>query len=151
MFIGKFEWKGEIVTVTHNDRHYFHMYTAEIETGDLKSEDVDSFKAMYIEVCKEMEQAGYKHIEYVESEDSFIEHCEANEWTFRKDGTMENVEGYDTKCPICFEGTLEHEVAGTTHLHVCDACPAIVVEWHNTKNTTDFTDRLEHPEKYGKL
>jgi hypothetical protein len=90
MFIGKFEWKGEIVTVTHNDHHYCHMYTAGIETGDLKSEEVDSFKAMYQEVCKEMERIGYDHIEAITSEDAFIQACDANGYTFREDGTMEN-------------------------------------------------------------
>lgn len=90
MFIGNVTWHGETVTVTHNDHHYCHMYTAGIETGDLGSKDVDSFKAMYQEVCKEMERIGYDHIEAITSEEAFKEACEANEWTFREDGTMEN-------------------------------------------------------------
>ena len=91
MYIGKIEWKGETVTVTHNNAHYYHMYTANIDTGELKSEDVDSFKAMYQEVCKKMEKAGYAEIEYQQSEEYFMDACEANEYTFREDGTMENL------------------------------------------------------------
>lgn len=90
MFVGRLTYKGEEIEITHRNPHYCHMYTAEIETGDLNSEDVDAFKALYQKVCKEMEQIGYDHIEHVTSQDSFKEACEANEWTFREDGTMEN-------------------------------------------------------------
>jgi len=91
MFIGKITWKGEEIEITHGDHHYCHAYTARFETGDLKSEDVDAFKAMYIEVCKKMEGIGYSEIEYRQSEESFIEACEANEYTFRENGVMENM------------------------------------------------------------
>lgn len=91
MYIGKIEWEGETVTVTHSNAHYCHMYTASIDTGELKSEDVDSFKAMYEEVCRKMEEVGYNEIEYQQSEEYFMEACDANEYTFREDGTMENL------------------------------------------------------------
>lgn len=90
MFIGAFEYKGQPVTVEHGDHHYCHKYTARIDTGEMKSKDVDAFKAIYSEICDELESAGYRHIEYITSEEYFIEACEANGYTFREDGTMEN-------------------------------------------------------------
>ena len=90
MFIGSLEWRGETITITHNNAHYYHKYTASFSTGDLTSEDADAFKAMYEEICNEMERIGYRHIEEITSEESFVEACEANGYTFREDGTMEN-------------------------------------------------------------
>lgn len=93
MFIGRFEFKGQPVTVTHDgplSNHYCHKYTATIDTGEMRSKDVDAFKAAYMEICDELERAGYDHIEYITSEESFIEACEANEYTFRENGVMEN-------------------------------------------------------------
>lgn len=93
MFIGTFEYKGQPVKVEHSgplSNHYCHKYTASFEFGDMKSKDVDAFKGAYMEICDKLERAGYKHIEYITSEESFIEACEANGYTFREDGTMEN-------------------------------------------------------------
>ena len=90
MFIGSLEWRNETITITHVDRHYCHMYTAQFETGGLLDFEFEQFKAVYEAICKKMERIGYDHIEYITSEESFIEACEANGYTFREDGTMEN-------------------------------------------------------------
>lgn len=150
MFIGKIIWEGEQITITHNDSHYYHMYTAHFETGDLRSEHADNLKEMYTTVCKEMERVGYDHIEYATSEESFIEECEANEWTFREDGTMESTSDEKTHCPLCLDGMLEHEEVEGTQVYICDTCPAVVVEWWNTTDTKNLADRLDNPKKYVK-
>jgi hypothetical protein len=90
MFTGLINWEGTQIAITHNDARYYHVYTASFELGDLDSEAVDAFKDKYVEICKKMERVGYDHIEYITSEESFIEACEANGYTFREDGTMEN-------------------------------------------------------------
>lgn len=151
MFIGTVEWEGQEIEITHGDTHYCHPFTARFETGDLGSKDVDAFKAMYLEVCNEMERIGYNEIEYANSAESFEQACDANEYTFEEDGTMRNDSHEGMKCPLCVQGTLEHEEAGTTQIHICDACPAVVVEWWDNKNTTDLVDRLTNPKKYGKI
>ena len=82
--------------------HYYHSKSRTIEwldadTAEEASEDVgeegkdyQTFVQMYEEVCKEMERAGYDHIEWITSEEYFIDACEANEYTFEANGTMRN-------------------------------------------------------------
>lgn len=91
MFIGKVMWRDVEITITHGDPHYYHMYTARFEYEDLTDEEFGQFKVVYEAICKEMEYIGYDEIEYQQSEESFEQACEANEYTFREDGTMENV------------------------------------------------------------
>lgn len=90
MFIGTITWRDVDIAITHGDHHYSHMYTARFDYDGLTEDEFGQFKAVYEAICKEMERIGYDHIDYITSEESFIEACDANDYTFREDGTMEN-------------------------------------------------------------
>ena len=90
MFIGKVEWRGQTITITHKDAHYYHMHTAQFDYDGLTEAEFGQFEAVYQAVCKEMERIGYDEIEYAQSAEAFEQACDANEYTFREDGTMEN-------------------------------------------------------------
>lgn len=90
MFIGRVMWRRKEITITHGDHHYSHMYTARFDCEGLTVRELGQFQAVYEAVCKKLERAGYDEIEYQNSEESFIETCEANGYTFRENGEMEN-------------------------------------------------------------
>ena len=99
MFEGELVWGKYTIYIKHDgNAHYYHSNTASIEMQEtdnlgfhIENEtDEKAFDSLYKEICKKMERTGYEHIEYVTSEESFEQACEANEWTFREDGTMEN-------------------------------------------------------------
>ena len=100
MFEGTFTWGKYTVYIKHSGRYYHsNSKTIEIvdENGHEASEENhneslnDDFEEVYQAICKELERMGYDEIEHENSEENFIEMCEANEWTFREDGTMENL------------------------------------------------------------
>ena len=66
------------------------MYTSDFDYESKKGFKIGELKIMYYEICREMEQIGYDEIEYQQSEEVFTEVCEANGYTFREDGTMED-------------------------------------------------------------
>lgn len=101
MFLGTFEWKKYTVYISHNNSRYYHSKTASIEIhetdnlgfdigDDYEPKVYDELETIYHAICKEMEQAGYNHIEWTMSEEYFLDACEANLYTFREDGTIEN-------------------------------------------------------------
>lgn len=98
MFYGTFKWKQYVVDIKHSG-HYYHSYSKFIELTDeskedetdASDEDYKAFEAIYQEICKKLEQQGYDMIESENSEEYFIDMCEANEWTFTSDGVMENL------------------------------------------------------------
>lgn len=75
--------------------HYYHEYSNDFtfsdeETGeelDEKEEIVEELRGIMREIAK----YGYEDIKHRESEECFIEICDANEYTFRENGTMENL------------------------------------------------------------
>ena len=98
MFEGTFSWNDYIVKIKHSG-HYYHSNSKNIEiydtadTGEEVSageEVYKTFEAIYKKICKYLEQQGYDFIEYEDSEENFQRLCEANEYTFLKDGTMFN-------------------------------------------------------------
>lgn len=94
MFEGILQWKGTEVHIKHQG-HYYHSNSKQVSWYDKEGNECDpareaSFEKMYQEVCKEMEDRGYEHIEWITSAEVFEETCYANEWTFREDGKMEN-------------------------------------------------------------
>ena len=93
MFIGKVEWRGVDITITHKDFHYCHYRTADFDYNDEELTDAEfgQFEVVYEDICKKMERKGYDHIEWVTSKEMFEQQCDGNEWTFREDGTMENL------------------------------------------------------------
>ena len=105
-FTGNFEYKGVNISVTRNNSHYVHSNSVDIEAeadedddDDLKNDLIEAvtdeaeaeFKEIFKEICDKIEKVGYSEIEYQNSEESFKENCEANEYTFRENGEMENI------------------------------------------------------------
>lgn len=94
MFEGRFKWRGYDVTIRHSGRYYHsHSKTIDMETAKgapASDGTLERFEAVYQGICKTLEREGYAEIEELESEAAFIEACDANGYTFREDGTMEN-------------------------------------------------------------
>lgn len=84
------QWKRYVVTVKQSGR-YSHSNSKTVEVENDNEVVAKEFEQVYQKICKELEQSGYKHIEELQSEAYFIEECNANEWTFREDGTRENL------------------------------------------------------------
>lgn len=99
MFIGDFEYNGNAVKITWRDHMYTHSRTAGFnydtdamdgsETMTEKHQTI--FEDLYRSICKEMEETGYDYIEQLQSEESFREECDANDYTFEENGKMRNV------------------------------------------------------------
>lgn len=84
--------KGNTYTIKHAG-HYYHENSKEITGTDKDGNEIETEKfneKVYIPICKKIEQRGYDEIEYMTSMEAFKETCEANEYTFLKDGTMSN-------------------------------------------------------------
>lgn len=97
MFEGVFMW-GKLVARVKQSGHYYHFNSKEIELTDstrdgeeATEEEYKAFDDLYVSICKKLEKRGYETIEDIQSEAHFIEDCNANEYTFREDGTMENL------------------------------------------------------------
>lgn len=97
MFEGWLQWNDYEVRIVHSDPHYYHSNTARMDwykdDGEVDAPEWTAidFKTMYREVCRKLERSGYDYIENEDSEETFADLCEANEWTFEEDGTMRNV------------------------------------------------------------
>lgn len=79
--------------------HYSHKFSRVIDwreedgsDADEETKDYKEFVRVYESICDELEKLGYEEIESLQSEAYFIEECNANEWTFRKDGTREDAD-----------------------------------------------------------
>ena len=91
MFEGIITWRGKEIAIKHDSAHYYHSKTASFDYEGLTDAEFGQFEVVYEAVCKEMERIGYDEIEYQRSEESFKQACEANEWTFRENGTLETI------------------------------------------------------------
>lgn len=95
MFEGVFSWNGYTVTIRQSG-NYSHSHSKTIEITDEEGNTVDTeepytaFETIYQKICKELEIYGYECIEYQESEEYFKNICEANDYYFEADGTMNN-------------------------------------------------------------
>lgn len=95
MFEGTFTWNHWTVNIKQSG-HYYHSQSKVIvlsnDNGDEPTEkDENAFEVIYQAICKELEREGYAQIEDLQSEAYFIEECNANAWTFRENGTRENL------------------------------------------------------------
>jgi hypothetical protein len=95
MFEGHFTWKGYNVSIKHSG-HYYHSNSKTIEIIDNEYRDVcdkdqQAFETIYQDICKKLEKDGYDFIEYEDSEESFRETCDANEYLFELSGKMNNL------------------------------------------------------------
>lgn len=90
MFEGTlYDGRGCEIKIKHSG-HYYHKYSRDIDYPAASEREYAYFEKVYNSICDEMERMGYDEIEYEQSEENFIGVCEANEWTFREDGTLEN-------------------------------------------------------------
>lgn len=97
MFEGSFLWREYSIKVKHTG-HYYHSNSKSLEIFKLidgqeveaPEQDASEFEAIYQSICKKLEKFGYEWIEDEQSEAHFIDECNANEWTFTKDGKMLN-------------------------------------------------------------
>ena len=91
MFIGKIMWRDQEIEILHSRGNDYHKNSAVFSYDEeaLTPAEFGQFQAVYEAICDKMEQTGYDEIEYQQSEESFQQVCEANEWTFREDGTLE--------------------------------------------------------------
>ncbi len=97
MFQGSFIWYGHSVKVKHSG-HYYHSHSKTVDiTKIVDGQEIEAseneyaeFEAVYQSICKELATIGYDFIESETSEERFIDECNANEWTFTKDGVMDN-------------------------------------------------------------
>lgn len=52
---------------------------------------INEIQEEYMQICNEFEKQGYNQYEYLYSDEYAKETCEANEYTFRENGVMENI------------------------------------------------------------
>lgn len=94
-FEGNFTWNGYGIRIVHSGR-YCHYNSVSMIVLNGEGERMDGhehkFEPLYKSICDQLESYVYGFIESEDSEESFTEACEANEWTFRKDGEMENAD-----------------------------------------------------------
>jgi len=101
MFEGDFVWNGYNIPVKHSG-HYYHYNSksiGEITTADgeeiedsKKYQEIEKeFNDLYVEICQKLAKWGYSCIEADLEESNIIENIEANEYTFREDGTIEHI------------------------------------------------------------
>lgn len=83
------QWKKYQVKVKQSG-HYSHSHSKTVEVEPENEAVEKEFEIVYQKICKELEQSGYAHIDDLQSEGYFEEECNANEWTFREDGTRED-------------------------------------------------------------
>lgn len=104
-FVGDFQYLGFNFYIRHQG-HYYHSKSVNIELEDntenefddhlkedvltaVKEDIEEKFNLLYEQICRKIEESGYEEIEYLLSEECFKEDCEANDFMFREDGTLE--------------------------------------------------------------
>lgn len=85
MFEGKVTWKGHNITIKHAG-NYAHYNSKIIDCDTFQGEECALFNAIYVGICRKLEDLGYTEIEYRNSNECVDQEIEANEYTFTKDG-----------------------------------------------------------------
>lgn len=97
-FTGKISKDGITLKLTHSYRYYFAK-SVDMSFVDKDGEEIDEEKEVekvkklqdiYFSVCKTLEKHGYAILEYRMNFEEMAELCEANEYTFEADGSMNN-------------------------------------------------------------
>jgi hypothetical protein len=84
--------KGNVYDIKHSGGSYNHERMTnitgyDIETGDtIDTEDFN--ENIYVPICKAVASRGYLIIEEAESEENFIDTCEANDYMFFESGEL---------------------------------------------------------------
>lgn len=93
------------VRITGNTGHYCYAHTSQVDlyfenyTSYINCENIDNIEnvqgqvlnkltTIYMNLCKELEDIGYKEIEYQQSDEAIQETIIANEYDFLEDGTQ---------------------------------------------------------------
>jgi len=96
MFTGNVEYKGNNVKITH-EGHYYHnnsknidIYREEENGEEYNANDdiLEEFNNVYVFICKKLERYGYDFIEEEDSEESFMDTSEANEYLYTIEGEL---------------------------------------------------------------
>ena len=92
-FEGVFKWKNNYKVYIKHSGNYYHYNSVDIEIRtkadyDAKQEVYDTFKGIYIDICREMEKIGYNYIEYEDTEEYIINEIECNEYEFLENGDL---------------------------------------------------------------
>ena len=87
--------KDNVYTIKHGGGLYYHENSKDISITDKDGNDIDGqiyedFDTDYQVICRAAAERGYQEIEYANSEEAFIEACEANEYNFLASGEMVN-------------------------------------------------------------
>ena len=97
MFEGECLYNEKYKVVVKHSGYYHHERSTSIYVYDLDGEEVDEwqkvekeFEEEYITICQNIASYGYGCIEEDDEFDRFVEHCEANDYTFTSEGVMEN-------------------------------------------------------------
>jgi len=85
-------WKSYNVNVKQSGRYcHYNSKTIEItqtKNGrDANEKAYNDFNEIYVDICKQLESYGYKHIEYQDADENVDENLAINEYTFLEDGT----------------------------------------------------------------
>lgn len=101
-FIGTFKFKDLNFKINSSSSHYCHSKTTDIYLIDFDDDNDDDlselvkenikneFEQIYYNICDEIEKNGYAYIEAEDDEKNIIENIKLNEYTFRKDGSLED-------------------------------------------------------------
>lgn len=84
--------KGNTFIIKHSG-HYYHERSTDITGIDQEGNDIDTKdfeENIYIPICERIRDRGYTEIEFMQSEETFADTCEANEFTFLEDGRIFN-------------------------------------------------------------
>lgn len=93
MFEGTFKWKCYEVFIAHSGNYYHYnskIINMSTRNGSSPKQEVqEAFNDLYVSICKELEKYAYSVMEESTSEEALIGLCDANEYFFRENGTME--------------------------------------------------------------
>lgn len=95
MFEGSFSWKEHDIIIKQRGGGYYHFNAHNVEmghsdSGDEATDDIrEEFEEIYESICKELQRAGYAHIEANTSDEHYLSEIEERQCWFTKDGVLD--------------------------------------------------------------
>ena len=105
-FTGEVVYKNMVIKLKQFDSHYQHSNTVSFEylkfnhiyaeeLTDKQTEKANKllieFENLFKSICRDCEKYGYNFIESEDSKDNIRDNLNANEYTFRENGTIEHI------------------------------------------------------------
>lgn len=93
MFQGTVYWKSWTADIKQSG-NYYHFNSKLIDlystkTGNYPKDAVyEQFNALYVDICRDLERAGYKYIEDMRSDEAIADHLQANKYEFYASGEV---------------------------------------------------------------